>query len=392
MSAAEHTGRRSFGDYEILAALGRGGVGETYAARATRGPLRGREVCLKIMGRQYQSPGDDGHDLRAAIIDSMRHEGHVVAGLKHPHIAQLLDSGAYNDVWFLVFELVRGASLWELLAMQGRAGLPADHVLHIGMQVSDALAHAHAHDVLHRDIKPGNILVGNDGVVKLVDFGLAKVGAASATRFTHHIGTPRYWSPEQVQGEQLSPAADVFALGLVLFECATGTHPFYDPDMAVFQDNVLRGRFRVDMVACGVSTDLASILRLCLQVLPSRRFASGRALHHAFATADRALDGAGGIGALAEAGGARRGRQLRDDADDDEGWEGDDSEVELAPTRVAAIHHQATRAASAQRLAAITGDALPGATEPAQREAIMADLRRMAREAVAARGSQRGRT
>ena len=140
-----------FGDYQVLEELGQGGIGEAYVARPKRGEHAHGLVCLKIMGREFQAAKGS---RRRAAIDSLRNEARVVSQLRHPNIARLLDSGAYNDVWFLAFELVEGANLGEILALQEPgAGLPSEYVRRIGIEVASALQCAHEHDVLHRDIK-----------------------------------------------------------------------------------------------------------------------------------------------------------------------------------------------------------------------------------------------
>ncbi|HMI93343.1 MAG TPA: protein kinase, partial [Polyangiales bacterium] len=270
---------RTFGDYEIIEPLGRGSVGETFLAKALRGKLDQSVVCLKVLSSHYQSAD---RAMRRAAIETLQHEAEVVAELHHPNIAALLDVGVHNDSSYLVFELVHGCNLLDVMAL--RFVLSAKHVAHIGLQVASALACAHGRDVVHRDVKPTNVLLSEAGEVKLVDFGLAKVRAAEASHFTQHVGTPRYWAPEQIRGEPLSPATDVFALGMVLYEALVGVHPFYDDDPAVFRRNVIEATPVRPISETEECCELAAVLDLCLRADPAERFANGTALRNALAT------------------------------------------------------------------------------------------------------------
>ncbi len=270
------------GGYQLVGELGRGAIGEAFAARALEGPRAGELVCLKILGRQYHAPDAA---MRDVAVKSLHHEARVIRQLDHPNIARLIDFGTLagngGDVWYLALELVQGANLRELMS---RGPLGAFHVMHVGFQVSKALAWAHEQDVVHRDVKPSNVLVGNGGEVKLVDFGLAKLNAASS-EYTAHVGTPRYFAPEQLTSEPLTPATDIYALGLVLFEALLGAHPFLVPDELEFRRNVLDGRPVKSLRDRGFPEDLVTIVERCIAQKPEERFANGAALARAFAQA-----------------------------------------------------------------------------------------------------------
>jgi hypothetical protein len=266
------------GDYEVIRELSRGAVGETFAARAVGGPLEGQIVCLKVLAREFRGVRSAE---REAAIKHLRHEARVVSQLDHPNIARLLDSGVAGDVWYLAFELVEGADLSAF----GRDALEPDHVAHLALELSKALACAHQRDVLHRDIKPSNILISTTGEVKLVDFGLAKLNAGAASQFSQHVGTPRYFSPEQLRGEALTAATDIYSVGLVLFELLAGSHPFYNPDVDVFRRNVLQGLLQTSLQDEGLPQDLVAIVERCIELDSSKRFANGSALHHALSAA-----------------------------------------------------------------------------------------------------------
>ena len=299
MTEGERQQGEIFGDYEVFELLGEGGVGAAYVARAKRGEHAGKLVCLKIMRRSLQAA--KARERRDAIR-MLRHEARIVAQLDHPNIARLLDSGSYNDVWFLAFELVEGANLGEILVMQGSgAGLAPEHARRIGLEIAAALECAHEHDVLHRDVKPSNILIGTDGQVKLLDLGVAKANAAHASDFTVGVGTPRYRAPEQIREEALTPRTDIYALGLVLYELLTTVHPFDDEDPLQLRKNVLRGEVPSGLRELGVPQNLVAVVECCLQRDPANRFQSARALQNALKAGAKPSGFAFEMGELASA-------------------------------------------------------------------------------------------
>jgi hypothetical protein len=191
--------------YRIDARLGAGGMGEVFRATDMR---LNRPVAIKVS--------------RAAFSERFRREAQVLASLSHPHICTLFDVGPD----YLVMELVDGETLEDRLS---RGPLPIQDVLRVGKQIADALAHAHAQDVTHRDLKPSNVMLTRSGV-KLLDFGLATLGDSSMTQTGAVIGTPAYMAPEQRQGSAAGPQTDIYALGLLLYEMATGKRPLLRPD------------------------------------------------------------------------------------------------------------------------------------------------------------------
>nr|WP_227467633.1 serine/threonine-protein kinase [Nocardioides lijunqiniae] len=191
--------------------LGTGGMADVF--RATDRVLH-REVAVKVMRETADSETDR---LRFTS------EARMLAGLSHPNLVMVLDAGTTTDQPYLVMELVEG----DTLSQRATAMVP-DELAEVGAQVADALAYAHAKGVVHRDVKPANVLLGDDGRVKLADFGIARLlgDTVRHTRTGQAMGTAAYLAPEQVRGDDLTPAADVYALGLVLLEVLTGGRAF----------------------------------------------------------------------------------------------------------------------------------------------------------------------
>jgi len=211
------------GPYEIQAAIGAGGMGEVYKARDTR---LDRTVAIKILPREVSADPD-----RRARFER---EARTIASLNHPHICTLHDVGDHDGSLFLVMELLDGEPLRARLT-HSRAGVPT--IVDTAIQLADALESAHAKGIVHRDIKPDNIFITARGAAKLLDFGIAKLAAGQAA-MTEAVtvtragtgplvlGTVAYMSPEQARGEPLDARSDLFSLGAVVYEMATGTPPF----------------------------------------------------------------------------------------------------------------------------------------------------------------------
>jgi serine/threonine protein kinase len=217
-----------FGPYEILEAIGRGGMGEVYRAKDTR--LK-REVAIKILPAHILS--DRGRRRR------FEREAQAVAALSHPHICALFDIGFQDETKFLVMEHLEGETLERRLA---RGSLSLEQALRYAIEIADALDHAHRHDIVHRDLKPANIMLTRMGA-KLLDFGLAKASARepvqlglecndglsetqSLTSEGAILGTLQYMAPEQIEGKEADPRADLFSFGAIVYEMATGRKAF----------------------------------------------------------------------------------------------------------------------------------------------------------------------
>ena len=211
--------------YELRSLIATGGMGEVWRGQDR---VLGREVAVKVLKSQFT--GDP------VFLTRFRTEARLSAGLSHPNIAVLHDYGEGEPVSpggdrlvYLVMELVDGEPLSAVLAREGR--LTPERTLDLLGQVAAGLAAAHAAGVVHRDVKPANLLVRPDGTVKMTDFGIAWSAAnATVTRTGHVVGTAQYLAPELVQGQKASPAVDVYSWGTVAYECLAGRRPFDGPD------------------------------------------------------------------------------------------------------------------------------------------------------------------
>jgi eukaryotic-like serine/threonine-protein kinase len=221
-------GRRDVGErYELAQLIAAGGMGQVWRGTDV---LLGRPVAVKVLRSEYT--GDPTFRAR------FRAEAQHAAGLSHPNIAAVFDygeteatDGSGETLAYLVMELVEGEPLSAVLQREGR--LSAAATLTLLEQTASALAEAHRVGLVHRDVKPGNILVRDDGSVKITDFGIAwSAGSVPLTRTGQVIGTPQYLAPEVAEGQHALPASDVYALGLVGYECLTG-HPAFDGENAV---------------------------------------------------------------------------------------------------------------------------------------------------------------
>jgi serine/threonine-protein kinase len=206
---------RVFDDrYEVVRKLGSGGFADVFLANDR---LLGRQVALKVLSNRY------AHDEQ--FVERFRREASSAAGLNHPNIVQIYDRGEAEGTYYIAMEYLEGRSLKEIIVKY--APLSSELLVSVAVQILEALRFAHRRDVIHRDIKPQNIIIDNDGRVKVTDFGIARAGSASTmTEAGSILGTAHYFSPEQAQGQPVEAASDLYSLGIVMYEMATGSLPF----------------------------------------------------------------------------------------------------------------------------------------------------------------------
>ncbi len=261
------------GTYEILGTLGAGGMGEVYRARDLR---LHREVAVKVLPSEVASSPER--------LARPEREARTVAGLNHPNIVTLFSVEDEDGIRFLTMELVEGQSLSNLITP---GGLPLAHLLELSIPLTDALVAAHERGVIHRDLKPGNVMVTREGRVKVLDFGLAKttrgqlagreetIAAATCTSISREgqvTGTVPYMAPEQIRGDTVDARTDLFALGIVLYELATGRRPFSGTTWAEVGSSILRDTPEpLTRVRPELPGDFERLVTRCLEKAPRER-------------------------------------------------------------------------------------------------------------------------
>src|SRR5271170_1297185 len=259
------TPRTYSGRYELTHLIARGGMAQVYRAMDLR---LDRPVALKILMAEYS------HD--ASFVERFRREAQAAANLSHPNIVPVFDWGEDNGTYFIVMEFVDGRALSSLVRAAGP--LHPDRAAEIAADVAGALAYAHRHGVVHRDVKPGNVLITEEGTIKVTDFGIARAvnTEESLTQTGAVMGTATYFSPEQAEGMGVDSRSDIYSLGVVIFEMVTGRPTFLgDTPVAVASKHVREHPPAPREVNPGVPPDLEAIILKCLAKSPDHRYATG---------------------------------------------------------------------------------------------------------------------
>jgi serine/threonine-protein kinase len=262
--AAEGT----FGGYRVVARLGRGSMGTVFRAVASDG----RNVALKVMAPELSDDPD--------LVERFRREALSAASIDHPGVTRVYDFGEEGHRLYMVMELLDGSDL-KVLIERGATG-PLVSRLAIIEQVSAGMAAVHARGLVHRDLKPGNIHVKQDGQVKIMDFGLVRTGDSKMTHTGMAMGSPAYMAPEQLRGDKADARSDIFSLGTVFYELLSGRRAFGGKVIAQILMAVVGSEpAPLAEVAPDVPAPVAGLVARCLQKDPRRRYQTGGELHAA---------------------------------------------------------------------------------------------------------------
>ena len=251
--------------YEIIMKIGSGGMADVYKAKDH---VLNRLVAIKVLKQEYSTD--------ATFVKKFRVEAQSAAGLSHPNIVNVYDVGEDNGVYFIVMELVQGITLKNYIDMKGK--LDIREALNISVQIASGLSAAHENRIIHRDIKPQNIIMSRDGKVKVTDFGIAKV-ADSTTVTTTAAGTVHYISPEQARGGYSDERSDIYSLGITMYEMVTGRVPFEgETNVAVALMHIQSEITPPRQLEPSIPVSFEKIILKCTQKKPERRYASAREL------------------------------------------------------------------------------------------------------------------
>src|ERR1700688_1317500 len=261
--------------YQLQDPIGRGGMATIYRGRDMR---MDRFVAIKVLREVYSTD--------PKFVTRFQREAKAASALQHPNIVQVYDYGQTDGNYFIVMELIEGTDLRHYLRSRRGNVLDNERAIIIAHDVALGLGAAHRRGIVHRDVKPQNVLVGRDGSIKLTDFGIASVykdiNAERLTTTGMTLGTVQYYAPEQAQGEIVSPAADVYALGIVMYEMLTGRTPFDgDTPVAVAMQHIQDVPVPPSQLNPNIPPALEEIILRCLEKVPEMRFRDGSSLARA---------------------------------------------------------------------------------------------------------------
>ena len=251
--------------YEIIDRVGSGGMADVYKARDQR---LNRFVAIKILKPEYSND--------AKFVSKFRGEAQSVAGLSHPNVVNVYDVGEDDDLYYIVMELVEGITLKRFIEKKGR--LDVKEAIGIGVQIAQGMQAAHDNSIIHRDIKPQNIIISKEGKVKVTDFGIAKA-ATSNTITSNAMGSVHYISPEQARGGYSDEKSDIYSLGVTMYEMLSGKVPFEgDSTVTVALAHIQEEATPLDKIDPEIPHSLSKIVMKCMQKKPDMRYMTASAL------------------------------------------------------------------------------------------------------------------
>ena len=264
------------GRYRVLRRIGAGGMADVWLADDEH--LQ-RRVALKILHRRFAQDRE--------FVERFRREAESAAGLHHPNIVAVFDRGEVEGTYYIAMQYLEGRSLKQLIDV----GLTPEQSVYLIRQVLEGARFAHRHGVVHRDLKPQNVIVDDEGKAVVTDFGIARAGVSEITQTGSVMGTPHYLSPEQAQGEEVTPVSDLYSIGVMLYEALTGRVPFEgESAVAVAMKQVSQTPQRPSSIRPEVSPALDSVVMRALEKSPGDRFQTADAFVAALDNALRAGD------------------------------------------------------------------------------------------------------